>query len=799
MMSRGLLTSLAMLVAAMLTATAEDYYWDANGTTVNGDGGGLWLYSTAVTASAQRLSTSVTGTAAPVSLNTTTGKSLRFGFGAAPDNATNGGTVTVGNSSNPAANNPLIGAIVFNASGTSGYTFQNQAANSGPFIRITTGGANVPAGYGIIVNDNVSGDTRFLVNPSGTTPNNFRIDLGAAQTWQNNSSIYGLHVNIPVTGTFGLTTSGSGLISLGGVNTFTGGLSIARGTTRATNADALSTGAVSVNAGGTLDVRASITKNIAGTGSVAVGPGGNLTAGSLGSNALLVAGEVGSSATFTNPLSGTLTVSSLAMAGNATLALATSGGIAASGAVTLSGLDNVLSLSGIAAVGNTYTLLQGSSLTNSGSVSLTGAAVAGQTIALGDSVIVGRTTYSFSSTPSALQLAVSGSQLTLRWTGAVDNVWDYTTNNWTTGSGSTFFAGGDNGIIDTAATITVRPEGITADTLTVSHAAGTASLAGGSLTASSLVKSNAGALALGSGVTATSVTVNGGSIIIPDGGSLTASTITNNAALVYATTGTQTLAAAISGTGSIASTAGGMLALTGSSSFSGSLSTDATSTLQIAGGGIAAGSITNAGTLNLAGSSAYALGGLVSGGGSVTKSGAGTVTLTGANSYTGSTTVTAGTLKLGHASALGSIDAGTSVAAGGALDLNGQSVVGESVTLAGTGVSSAGALLNSNTSSPAIWNGPVTLSSAQTYVGGAGRTTLAGSVGGSGLYKVGEGTVTLVGANSYSGTLFISTGTVQVMDQAALPATALSWNNSNSSAGLDLVAAGDYTMSSVAQ
>jgi hypothetical protein len=48
-----------------------------------------------------------------------------------------------------------------------------------------------------------------------------------------------------------------------------------------------------------------------------------------------------------------------------------------------------------------------------------------------------------------------------------------------------------------------------------------------------------------------------------------------------------------------------------------------------------------------------------------------------------------------------------------------------------------------------------------------------------------------------SGTLYITSGTVRVMNQAALPATDLQWFQSNSSAGLDLVAPGDYPMASI--
>ncbi|MFO1491990.1 MAG: autotransporter-associated beta strand repeat-containing protein [Kiritimatiellia bacterium] len=60
--------------------------------------------------------------------------------------------------------------------------------------------------------------------------------------------------------------------------------------------------------------------------------------------------------------------------------------------------------------------------------------------------------------------------------------------------------------------------------------------------------------------------------------------------------------------------------------------------------------------------------------GPLTKSGAGTVALNGANTYAGNTVVGVGTLKLGHATALGTTAGTTSVTSGAVLDLDGQTV-----------------------------------------------------------------------------------------------------------------------------
>ncbi len=84
--------------------------------------------------------------------------------------------------------------------------------------------------------------------------------------------------------------------------------------------------------------------------------------------------------------------------------------------------------------------------------------------------------------------------------------------------------------------------------------------------------------------------------------------------------------------------------------------------------------------------------------GNVTMNGAGTLTLSGANTYTGLTIISTGTLKAGSATALGSSAAGTTIQSGGTLDLNGQNLGAEGVTVSGTGVGGNGAIVNSGAS-----------------------------------------------------------------------------------------------------
>ncbi len=182
--------------------------------------------------------------------------------------------------------------------------------------------------------------------------------------------------------------------------------------------------------------------------------------------------------------------------------------------------------------------------------------------------------------------------------------------------------------------------------------------------------------------------------------------------------------------------------------------------------------------------------------GSILGTGAGTLTvnasngtwiLSNSNTYTGLTTISAGTLKLGGDTPLGTTGAGTVVSVtGAALDLGGFTLgTSEALTLNGTGVSAGGALMNSG--GAATYTGLITLgssgvnicggsgtiniSNASTIAGSGFALTLCGAAGGTlgsilgtgaGTLTVSNGTWIVSNSNTYTGLTTISAGTLKL-------------------------------------
>ncbi len=177
------------------------------------------------------------------------------------------------------------------------------------------------------------------------------------------------------------------------------------------------------------------------------------------------------------------------------------------------------------------------------------------------------------------------------------------------------------------------------------------------------------------------------------------------------------------------------------------------------------------------------------------------VTMTRDNTYTGATTITSGILKLGATGGgtntpLGTTAAGTTIAGGAALDLNGFTLgtaeaitsmtglgFGPSTTVA-NGNSNMGALMNSS-GTPASYSGAITLGAASRInadygaltissaisgatialtIGGFSNSTFSGVIGTTSgtLTKDGIGVLTLSNSNTYTGATTISVGTIKL-------------------------------------
>jgi fibronectin-binding autotransporter adhesin len=291
-------------------------------------------------------------------------------------------------------------------------------------------------------------------------------------------------------------------------------------------------------------------------------------------------------------------------------------------------------------------------------------------------------------------------------------------------------------------------------------------------------------------------------------------TLTTNG-VVVSTGSTGTINAILGGTAGLAVTGGGTLVLnrTGNT-FTGNVTVDGVGTtlavVGVAGSndqtalGAAGGrsvTLTNGATFSLIGTADFnpsantksivvgATGGIISsasgrtitlddagqfsGTGNLTKAGAGVLLIDNQSfTYTGTAVaVNEGTLRLGrNANVLGTGTVALTVASGAVLDLQAPLAGAKSITVGGTGISGAGALINSSATVAGSITGGVTMTSNLT-VGGAGNVTIGGafSDGGSNftLTKIGAGSFILNGTNSWGGNTLVSGGAIR----GTLPAT----------------------------
>ncbi|MCX5674413.1 MAG: autotransporter-associated beta strand repeat-containing protein [Planctomycetota bacterium] len=518
---------------------------------------------------------------------------------------------------------------------------------------------------------------------------------------------------------------GSGVLTLGGANTFTGNTLISAGTLRLTNNLALQNSALDTSGAGTLDVTSINTPTFGGlVGSVNLALPANITALTL------------------NPGSGTTTYSGKLSGGTGmTLTKTGAGTQVLSGANTYTGATAVSV--GTLRLGTNTALPSGRDVTVDGGTldvgvySLTLGAVT-----LTDGTITGTT-----GVLSASFLDVRKGTISAKL-GGTGGLTKTTTDTVTL----------------TAANLFTGPTIVSQGTLLLG--AGNAIPSASSVTVQGSSTLNIGASSSGAGA-----------VVLVDG------TITGTTGVLSGSSydlRKGTVSAKLGGTGGLTKTAAGTVTLTAANTFTGGITVSGGTLALASGGTLASGNslvVQGGGTLNI-GACSFApasvtlidgtitgttgvlsgssydvrkgtIGAILSSGGSLTKTTSDTVTLTAANTFTGGTTVSAGTLRLGINNALRG-GRNVTVQGGGTLDLGPYSIAPSTVTLIdGTITGTTGVLTGS----------------FYDFRKGIVDATLGGT---GNLTKTTADTVTLSGANSFSGPTTISAGTLKLAAEATM-------------------------------
>jgi fibronectin-binding autotransporter adhesin len=359
-----------------------------------------------------------------------------------------------------------------------------------------------------------------------------------------------------------LNVNNNGLFSTGAVVTCSTVLNLARTNTASTSIAPVT---ATLNIG---------SDNTAGTviANTITSGGGNSTI-NLNAGTLVVSNTIGS-------LALPIRNFSMGASGSATLDIPLSN---SGGAVTVSNLTtgagnliNITAVPGIATYPATFTVIQyqgaengsGAGTFTLNSLPAASPSYAGTILDTGNGMVQVKLTAG----PTAI--------LATTWTGAANNDWDYTSQNWLYQGVPALFVDGRATIFNDSTTETnialsaspLSPGSVTVNNSVVQYTfGGTGYLNSGTLTKSgsaSLTLDNSGG---NNGIS--TVVINGGTLQLGVGdagnGGLNAVIITNNGALVVDRTDNVTLNSAISGTGTVSEIGGGNLILSGANSYSG--------------------------------------------------------------------------------------------------------------------------------------------------------------------------------------------------------------------------------------
>lgn len=670
-----------------------------------------------------------------------------------------------------------------------------------------TGGTTF-AGGTLTVNDaNALGASGNLTFTGGTLQYGTGITTDYSTRVANSTGAVAIDTNgnnvtfassLAATNTGGLTKSGTGTLTLTAANNYTGTTTISGGALNIQDSGALGTGAVTVNAGGTLEVQrgaAAVTagnditlaggtlKNVSGDinwlqGNVTLTANSTIYSATAGDR--LYVGNVGASATTIALGTNTLTVDG---PGNTVLIGAIGTGTAGNFVSNSTG-DVWFNAQGQA---NNYT---GTTTVNRGTLYLgtdNNSAFYNQTIRgdliIGNGVDAAAVVYpaGYGNEKIADTSAVTVNRFgTYNLNSAYETIGALNLNggNVALGAGGTLVLTGDVTVGNSPDTATVSGYQFwltpaSGDRIiTVADGAQTTDfLVTATVASGNLVKAGAGTMTLaGNNIFTGTATVNAGVLNLRSntalGGTTNGTTVATGAALELQQDPAYNGGAAIAignealtlnGTG--VGNAGALRNITGDNSWAGAITlasaarinSDA-NTLTLNGNIVGVGqNLTVGGAGNT-----WINGAIGTAAGTLTKDGTGTLTLTGSNNYSGATTINSGVVNVRHNYGLGSAAGGTVVASGAALELQadaayngGQPITvgNEALSLSGTGVNNGGALRNvagNNT-----YGGAVTVAAPATRINSdSGTLTLSNTValGTNNLTTGGAGNITISGA-----------------------------------------------------
>jgi len=692
--------------------------------------------------------------------------------------------------------NAVLKGAAFGSSNTAGTFLQPIDLNGGTLTATTltsAGGGVAITWSGGVIRPTTTAGISYGTNANGVV-NTIVLDGAGGGTFNgldyNTNTVSTITIDNAITesgGSYGVTLTGGGNLTLNGNNTYTGTTTI--------NAGTLAIGSTGLLGGG------NYSQNITNNGTFLFGSNSNQTLGGIisGSGALTKNGTGTLTLSGNNTYSGATTISAgtlvigstgLLGGGNYSQSIANNGAflfgsnsnqtlggiISGTGALTKDG-TGTLTLSGNNTYSGTTTISAGTLVI--GSTGLLGSGNYSQSIANSDTFLFG------SNSNQTLGGIISGSgALTKDGSGALalsgNNTYTGTTtisagtlqanhaNALGSGGNITFTSGtlqytANSNATDWGARFKNSTSAIALDTNSTNV---TLSAAIDATNTGGLTKLAAGTLTLsGNNTYSGATTISAGTLVITStgllGGGNYSQSIANSGTFLFSSNSNQTLGGIISGSGALNKDGTGTLTLSGNNTYSGATTISA-GTLVIGstgllGGGNYSQSIANSDTFLLGSNGNQTLGGIISGSGALTKDGSGTLTLSGNNTYTGTTTISAGTLQANHANALGS----------------GGNITFTSGTLQYTANSNAtdwGARFKNSTAAIALDTNStnVTLSAAIDATNTGGLTKLA------------AGTLTLSGNNTYSGATTISAGTLVITSTGLLGGGSYSQSIANS-------------------